>query len=208
MVSVGDDQEFSWLTSTLASDATDGRGVLAEWVRPIQSGRHAVGYAVAVMAPEDDNLAVREVATGGSLSGRILVVGGLATARAACMGDLIANSIAQRGCVAVVTDGLVRDVAALRALSLSVWCRGVTPRASRKEGPAWPGGLAVCAGVPIVDGDLVIADDDGVVVWPHAQIPTLIERAREKLAHDLARSNRIAAGGSLADPTDPASSAS
>lgn len=208
MVSVRDDQDFSWLTATLAADATDGRGVLSEWMRPVQQGRHAVGYAVAVMAPEDDNLAVRHVAMGGPLSGRILVVGGLATARSACMGDLIANSLTQRGCVAVITDGLVRDVAALRALSLSVWCRGITPRASRKEGPAWTGSLAVCAGVSVADGDLVIADDDGVVVWPQAQIATLIERAREKLEQDLARSMRIAAGGSLADPTDPASGAS
>lgn len=50
MVSIGNDQDFSWLTSTLASGATDSRGILAEWVRPIQSGRHAVGYAIAVMA--------------------------------------------------------------------------------------------------------------------------------------------------------------
>src|SRR5579859_2051148 len=173
--------DLSWLTATLASDATGGRGVLPEWVRLIQPGRHVVAYAVPIMSPEDDNLAVRRVATGGPLGGRILVVGGLATARAACMGELIAASLEQRGCVAVVTDGLVRDVAALRAGSLAVWCRGATPRASRKEGPEWTGDLAVCGGVPVAAGDLVVADDDGVVIWPRAQVDALRERARQRL---------------------------
>ncbi len=198
------DLDLSWLTATLASDASDGRGVLPEWVRLIQPGRHIVGYAAAVMSPEDDNLAVRQMAGNGSLADRILVIGGLATARAACMGDLIAQALARRGCVGMVTDGLVRDVAALRELPLSVWCRGVTPRAPRKEGPAWSGGFAVCAGVPIADGDLVVADDDGVVVWPQARIDILRERARERLERDRVRSERIAAGGPLDDPASSA----
>jgi 4-hydroxy-4-methyl-2-oxoglutarate aldolase len=201
----GTGDDFSWLTATLASDAFDGRGVLPEWVRPLQPGRHVVGYAVAVMAPADDNLAVRHVATGAPLDGRVVVVGGLATAHAACMGELIALSLERRGCVAVVTDGLVRDVAALRKGALSAWCRGVTPRAPRKEGPAWTGGLVMCGGIPVVDGDLVIADDDGVVVWPQARIADLRERARVKMEQDQARLERILAGGSLDDPLPGAS---
>lgn len=200
MASPNADHDLSWLTSTVASDAAEGRGVLPEWTRPIQPGSHVVGRAVVVMAPEDDNLAVRGAAMGDPLDGRVLVIGGLATAHSACMGDLIASALVQHGCAGVVTDGLVRDVAALRALPLPVWCRGITPRASRKEGPAWPGGLAICGGVPVMDGDLVVADDDGVVIWPAAQIDTLREQAREKLERDNARASRIASGGTLDDP--------
>jgi regulator of RNase E activity RraA len=201
---ISPEDALAWLTSTLASDATDGRGVLPDWVRTIQSGRRVVGYALAVMSPADDNLAVRHVAMGGAgerLDGRVLVVGGLATASAACMGDLIARSLALRGCAGFVTDGLVRDVAALRELPLAVWCRGATPRAPRKEGPVADGGFAICAGVPVADGDLVIADDDGVVVWPQARTADLFVRARERLERDAVRLARILAGGPLDDPT-------
>jgi 4-hydroxy-4-methyl-2-oxoglutarate aldolase len=205
MESIRLDSELSWLTSTLAADAADGRGVLPEWVRPIRSGYHVVGYAVAIMAPEDDNLAVRRATMGGPLDGRILVVGGLATARAACMGDLVAQALARCGYKALVTNGLVRDVAALREQPLAVWCRGVTPRASRKEGPDWTSGLAVCGGVPVRDGDLVVADDDGVVIWPQEQIAVLRGRADEKRVRDQIRQERIAAGGALDDPPSGAS---
>ncbi len=200
MESTPAEDDLSWLTSTLASDASDGRGVLPEWVRPVQPGRRVVGSALAIMAPADDNLAVRGVATGDPLNGQVLVVGGLATASAACVGELIAAALLRRGCAGFVTDGLVRDVAALREQPLSIWCRGATPRASRKEGPVWPGGTAVCAGVPITDGDLVVADDDGVVVWPRARIGELRQRAWDRMRRDQARLERILAGGSLDDP--------
>ncbi len=195
MTELGTDLE--WLASTLASDATGGRGVLAEWVRPIREGSRAVGYAATATVAEDDNLAVRQAVAQGTATGTVLVVGGAATSRTACMGDLVAQALVVGGFRAVVTDGLVRDVAGLRAMPLAVWCRGVTPRASRKDGPSQTGLPVACAGVVVAPGDLVVADDDGVVIWPRAQVEALLGRAREKQALDESRTRAIAAGGPL-----------
>ncbi len=195
------ENSVEWLTSTLASDATGGRGVLPSWVRPVRDGLRTVGYASTATIVEDDNLAVRQALTAGPHAGAVLVIGGGDSSRAACMGDLVARALMARGFTTVVTDGLVRDVATLRGLSLAVWARGVTPRAPGKNGPAATGEKTTCGGVAVEPGDLVIADDDGVVVWPHGEIEALLQKARAKLDEDDARAHRLAMGGSLDDPT-------
>lgn len=194
------ESSVEWLTSTLASDAMDGRGVLPSWVRPISDGLRVVGYASTATIVADDNLSVRQAITAGPDAGPILVVGGGDSSHAACMGDLMGKALSMRGFSAVVTDGLVRDVAALRGLPLAVWARGVTPRAPGKNGPTVTGEQTTCGGVAVEPGDLVIADDDGVVVWPRAEIETLLQKAREKLEKDDVRAHRIAMGGSVDDP--------
>ena len=68
-----------------------------------------------------------------------------------------------------------------------VWCRGLTPAASNKQGPAVVGGSVALAGVVVRDGDLVIADEDGVVIWPKEHIDDLLGRAQAKLQEDNAR---------------------
>jgi 4-hydroxy-4-methyl-2-oxoglutarate aldolase len=115
----------------------------------------------------------------------------------ATIGDLMAASIAGHGFRAVIIDGRVRDVAALRGLELQVWCRGVTPVASGKAGGGRVGGEVRCAGVAVSPGDVVVADDDGVVVWPVGRVEELLELARKRLESDLERQATIAAGGEL-----------
>jgi len=193
------ENSVEWLTSTLASDAADGRGVLPSWVRPVRDGLRIVGYASTATIAPDDNLAVRQALTAGPHTGPVLVVGGGDASQAACMGDLVARALTTRGFTAVVTDGLVRDVSALRGLSLAVWARGVTPRAPHKNGPTTSGEKTTCGGVDVEPGDLVIADDDGVVVWPRAEIADLLQKARGKLEEDDARAHRLAMGGALDD---------
>ena len=73
----------------------------------------------------------------------------------------------------------------------SVWCRGVTPVASNKRGPVVVGGSVSLGGVLIRDGDLVIADEDGVVIWPQEQITTLLGKADAKRQQDDARLARL-----------------
>ena len=128
-----------WLASTLASDATEGRGVLPTWIGALKPGTQVVGRAFVALMSQDDNLAVRD-----------------------------AGELRQMEC-------------------FSVWCRGVTPIASQKKGPAIVGGSASIAGVIIQDGDLVIADDDGVVIWPKDQVDSLLIKAEAKLKQDNAR---------------------
>ncbi len=178
----------AWLASTLASDATQGRGVLPPWIGSLKPDARAVGPAFVALTSQDDNLSVREAIKASPPLGSVLVVAGGSTSRTATIGGLMALEMQQAGIVALVTDGLVRDAREVRQMQqFSVWCRGVTPAASHKNGPAVVGGTVSLGGTIIRDGDLVIADEDGVVIWPMEHIDDLLARAQARLQEDNAR---------------------
>ena len=181
-----------WLASTLASDASEGKGVLPAWIGALKPETKVVGRAFVVLMSQDDNLAVRQaleaLRSAPRDPGTVLVAAGGSLSRTATIGDLIGLELQQAGIAALVTDGLVRDARELRQMEqFSVWCRGVTPIASQKKGPAIVGGSISIAGIVVQDGDLVIADDDGVVIWPQDQVEVLLGKAEAKLKQDNAR---------------------
>jgi 4-hydroxy-4-methyl-2-oxoglutarate aldolase len=185
-----------WLTSTLASDATGGAGAM-DGPLPIRGGQLVAGYATTVAVAAGDNLELREAIRCGPNPGHVLVVAAGGPSLRALMGDLMAAWMAGRGFRAVIVDGRVRDVVALRSLELQVWCRGVTPVAAAKAGGGRLDGEVSCAGVAVSPGDAVIADEDGVVVWPAARVEELLGLARKRLESDLKRLAAISAGGDL-----------
>jgi regulator of RNase E activity RraA len=141
---------------------------------------------------QDDNLSVREAIQIPHSPGSVLVVAGGSTSRTATIGGLMALEMQNAGIVALVTDGLVRDAREIRQMQqFSVWCRGVTPAASNKMGPVVVGGSISIGGVVVRDGDLVIADEDGVVIWPKEQIDALLVKADAKWQQDSARLARL-----------------
>ncbi len=177
-----------WLNSTLASDASGGSGVLPLWIRPLKQDTKAVGPACIVLTGENDNLAVRETIQSSPPAGSILVVAGASASRTAIIGELLALEMHNAGVVALVTDGLVRDSKEIKQMQhFYVWSRGVTPSASDKKNPAGVVESISIGDVLIRNGDLVIADDDGVVIWPREHIDTLLEKAEEKFKHDNER---------------------
>jgi 4-hydroxy-4-methyl-2-oxoglutarate aldolase len=177
----------AWLVATLASDATEGQGVLPSFILPLLSNLRVVGPARVALMSQDDNLAMRKVLDAPPTAGTVLVVAGGSTSRTATIGGLLALEMQNAGIAGLVTDGLVRDSQEIRQSGFGVWCRGVTPIASRKNGPAIVGGSVSIGGIVIRDGDLVIADDDGVVIWPQEQIDDLLTRAEAKLQQDNKR---------------------
>jgi 4-hydroxy-4-methyl-2-oxoglutarate aldolase len=177
-----------WLATTLASDASTGRGVLPSWIGSLKPEARAVGSAFVAQMSQDDNLSVREAIQASPPPGSVLVVAGGSTSRTATIGGLMALEMQNAGIVALVTDGLVRDAVEIRQMQqFSVWCRGVTPVASHKNGPVVVGGTVSLGGTIIRDGDLVIADEDGVVIWPREHIDDLLTKAQAKLQQDNAR---------------------
>lgn len=99
-----------WLSSTLASDATEGKGVIAGWIRPLKMGSRVIGPAFVALGSHDDNKIIRRVAAEVSPPpGTVLVIGGQSTSRTATIGNLIALEIQNLGFAGLVTDGLVRD---------------------------------------------------------------------------------------------------
>lgn len=183
-----------WLTATLASDAGEGRGVLPDWIRILANGSRATGPAFVVQASQDDNRAFVQAVAAPPPRGSVIVVAGHGTSRTSTLGGLYALELQLLGVAGLVTDGLVRDAREIREMGLPIWCRGTTPTASSKRGPGSVGGSVALGGVVVRDGDLVVADDDGVVVWPGEDVESLLERARAKLDADNARLERIRAG--------------
>jgi 4-hydroxy-4-methyl-2-oxoglutarate aldolase len=147
-----------------------------------------------VAVARDDNSPMRDVQSWAIAPGTVLVVAGATESTAAVLGDLVAADLLRVGITAVVTDGLIRDSRAVAAAGLPVWARGTTPVASRKDGVGRVGGHVVIGGVPVSDGDVVIADADGVVVWPAADVDGNLERADAKRKSDEERAAKAAAG--------------
>ncbi len=181
----------AWLSTTLASDATEGQGVLPDTVHALCAATRIVGPALVAFMHQDDNLSVRKVLENPPAAGTVLVVAGGSTSRTATIGGLLALEMQNAGIAGLVTDGLVRDSREICDLGFAVWCRGVTPISSHKNGPAIIGGMVSIGGTIIRDGDLVIADDDGVVIWPQEQVHELLNKANIKFQQDNARMERL-----------------
>lgn len=181
-------QQFpNWLASTLASDATNGQGALPTWIRPLRPTSRVVGPAFVALMSLNDNLSVREALAARPAPGSVLVAAGGGESRTATIGGLMALEMQNLGIAALITDGLVRDAGEIRELHFDVWCRGLTPSAPNKNGPVCVGGSISLGGILIRDGDVVIADEDGVVIWPHEQFDELLARAEARLQQDQAR---------------------
>jgi regulator of RNase E activity RraA len=179
-----------WLSSTLASDGSGGHGALPPSIRALSPEATVAGPALVVAVTRDDNSPMRDVPGRVPAPGTVLVVAGAGESRTAVLGDLVAAELLRSGVAAVVTDGLIRDSRAVAALGLPVWARGTTPVASRKDGTGRVGGEVVLGGVAVRDGDLVVADADGVVVWPAADVAVNLARADDKRRADEARAGR------------------
>ena len=186
----------AWLSSALASDATGGTGVLPAFVRALRPGARLVGTVTTCQVGTDDNLGVRQAIESGPETGPILVVGGAGESKTAIMGGLVAEALSMQGFRGVVTDGLVRDSGEVTE-HLKVWCRGVTPSAGAKKGPAAVGEKISIGGVDIAPGDLIVCDDDGVVVWPASAAARLRAKAQERDARDQARGVMLRRTGRL-----------
>lgn len=183
-----------WLTATLASDATQGQGVLPNTILALKPATRVIGPAYVALMSQDDNLSVRKVLESPPAPGCVLVFGGGSTSRTATIGGLLALEMQNAGIAGLVTDGLVRDSQEIREIGFAVWCRGVTPIASNKNGPAIIGGTVSIGGTVIGDGDLVIADDDGVVIWPQERIDELLMKAETRFQQDNERLARLQSG--------------
>src|SRR6516225_6216660 len=149
-------------------DAMEGRGALDATIKPIDPRRAAfIGTALTCETGPSDNLAIFG-ALAIAEAGDVIVAASDAFAATAVIGDNLAMMARNRGVVALVTDGMVRDTPGIIAAGLPVFARGVTPNSCVRSGPGRIGQPIVCAGVAIDSGDV-----DGVVAVPRLRLDSI-----------------------------------
>jgi 4-hydroxy-4-methyl-2-oxoglutarate aldolase len=168
-------------------------GLLDPAISPIQEGARIGGSAVTVSCAPGDNIMVH-AAVEVIEPGDILVIATTSPADHGLFGELLATSVMTKGCVGVVIDGGVRDVSDLRRMELPVWSRVIHAAGTRKTTPGTVNVPVVCGGVTVGPGDVVVADDDGVVIVERERATDLMEAARARLAREEETRARLASG--------------
>ena len=174
-------------------EAIGRRGFAGPGLRPIQQGVRLAGPAVTVSCHPGDNLMVH-AAVEVCREGDVLVVTTTAPSTHGMFGELLATSLLARGVRALVIDAGVRDTAELRDLGFAVWARHVSCEGTVKASAGSVNVPVVLGGTVVAPGDVVCADDDGVVVVGREEAAGALEKARQREAREDATRARLAAG--------------
>ncbi len=160
--------ELSQVPVANLGDARDRMGMCDGGIHSLWRGARVAGRARTVWTRSGDNEAIKR-AVSRCQPGDVLVVNGGGDTSRALIGELIAERLRVRGVQGIIIDGAVRDVAELERIGFGVWARGVSPAGPYKNGPGQLDVPVAVGGVVVNPGDLIVADDDGVIVIPPSE---------------------------------------
>jgi len=174
-------------------DAMGRQGALDHRIRPIGNAATFTGVALAVRSRARDNLAAW-AAIDHAVPGDVIVIETGDYEQASVVGDAWLGVARNKGVVACVTDGLVRDVDGIDAVGTPVFARGVSPNSPFKDGPGEIGLSVVIGGLAVHSGDVLVGDKNGVVVVPRERAAEIVARLAAVAAKEAEMDEAIRTG--------------